>query len=85
MGHDRPLVLRDPRIRLKLKDRHLKIARGKERFVIALRHIDALYIHMRVEISLATCVKVARLVPVYLIDSRGFIRARIVPEEGTDA
>ena len=74
------LVLRSETLALKFKEEYLKLKKRDNDYIISLRYISELYIFEGISVSLRTCRKIAKFVPVYIIDARGRIVARLCRE-----
>ena len=71
------LIVREPRAKLHCENGSLLIRTPFEEQRVGLRRIDRLFINYRARCDLKDAVAMARLFPVYFIDYRGAIVARV--------
>ena len=72
------MVIRNPKVRLRIDNNSLIVKNKKSSSVISLEYIDSLYIYVGIRIELALLEKISRKIPLYLIDRYGYIKAKLV-------
>jgi hypothetical protein len=77
----KPLVIRNRSLRIVAKREYMFFDEGeRRRYVIAYRHLSALFLDRRVEVTLGDMMKIVRHIPIYLLDGEGVIRAAVTGE-----
>jgi len=71
------LILKEKGTRIYPKKGYLEFIRNQKSFVIAYRHLEAVYLYEKLRVPLNLLVKITGYVPVYLIDSNGYIKATL--------
>jgi len=73
----RHLILRDPKTRLTIHTDYLEISNPANSYVVAFRHIGAVYLNKAIPLTIGACYAICRRVPLWLIDQNGYIVARV--------
>lgn len=73
----RLLILRDPKTRLTVHSEYLEISAGTQHYIVAYRHIEAIYLNKANKIPVGTCYAISARVPFYLTDHNGYIVAQL--------
>ena len=77
----RSLILKQKGLKLYPHKKFLEFGVEGERHTIAYRHLEALYLATSIEVSLSNLLKIAKRIPLYLIDRHGYIKGEIVLEK----
>ena len=76
----RSLILKQSGVKLYPHKKYLEFGLDGKRHTVAYRYLEALYLGMSVEADLYDLYKIAKQIPLYLIDRHGYIKAEIVLE-----
>ena len=75
------LILKSYHDKIKVFSTHIEIVQNNKEFIMSFRHIKAVYINKSIEISLEDCYRIYEKVPLYIIDSNGYIVCRFAKNE----
>ena len=73
----RLLILRDPNTKITIHREYLEITAGTQHYIVAYRHIEAIYLNKANKIPVGICYTISTHVPFYLIDQNGYIIAQL--------
>jgi len=73
----RVFIFREPSTKITLHAEYMHVKNIYYDKVIALRHIEMVYLSKSIEISMATCYELSTHVPLYIIDNHGYILAEL--------
>jgi len=70
------LIIKEPEAKIVVKPDYLKIIRKNDTKIISFLHIKSVFINIAIKTKIANLHKIASIVPLYLIDSNGYIVAK---------
>ncbi len=70
------LVLRDHHAKIIAKDEFLYIIKNSQKNIVAYKHLKAIFINIALKTNIQTCYKIAKYIPLFIIDSNGYIIAK---------
>jgi len=76
------LILKQSATGLIVHQEHMEIITPKESYIVAYRHIDAIYLNKAIRVDIGTCYALSQKVALYLIDHNGYLLAEL--KEVTD-
>ncbi len=71
------LILKSGDTKIKPHKRHLEFFKDGKGYVTSYKHLEGVYIDQNLSLPLRYLVKLAKKVPVYLIDRYGYIKATL--------
>ena len=73
----RRLIFRDPKTRLIVHSDYLHIVHPLNSYIVAFRHIGAIYLNKAIKIDISSCYAICRHTPLWIIDQNGYIVAKV--------
>jgi len=74
------LIIKEPEAKIVVKSEYLKIIIKKDIKIISFLHIKSVFINTAIKTKLANIYKIAIKVPLYFIDSNGYIVSKLDTE-----
>lgn len=71
------LILKDKNIKLKVFTNYLEFTKNEISFIISYKFISHIYLINLAKVPLSDILKLAQKVPLYFIDSNGYILSKI--------
>jgi hypothetical protein len=73
----KPMVIRNRLVEIVAKKNFFRIYHEQGRYIVAYRHISALFIDSKVKVDLKSLMRLSENFDIHLIDARGYIRTTI--------
>ncbi len=73
----RSLIVKDAKAKVRYLGTAIEVKSLYGDTVVGFRHIRYVYLHQDIDITIKTAIRIARKVPLFLIDKRGKIIARV--------
>lgn len=75
MSHS--VIVKDPKAIVRCLATAIEIKSFYGDTIVGFQHINCVYLHQDIDIKVKTAIRIARRVPLYFIDKRGKITAKI--------
>jgi len=72
----RTIIIKEPDTKLTLASTYIEIKSINQDLIIALKHIDSIYINKSIDLSISTCYELSTKVSLFIIDEHGYILAK---------
>ena len=71
------LILRQSSTKIIIRSDHMEVITLGRSYVVAYRHLDAVYLNKAIRVDIGTCYALSRKVPLFLIDHNGYLLAEL--------
>ncbi|GEM_PF-3597666 len=73
----RALIVKDPKAKIRVFSTHIEVVTFYEKQYVGFLHIKAIYLNKNISLFISDALKLSEQFPLYFIDSRGTILAKI--------